>query len=135
MSAIECRQRGGFTPVLDRLREGLAVPPSRRGDKAAAGDAPRVDERAGDVASACTLAGLGAIGAHALFARALRENSNLEQDWLWLSTMVDGEGELCYCLERALYVNQHSAAARRELTRLARHRPALPRARWPRRRR
>ncbi len=67
------------------------------------------------------------------FARALQEDSNLEQDWLWFSTQVADEAELRYCLARALYIDAHSAEARRELDRLARRRLAAPPARWPRR--
>jgi hypothetical protein len=92
-------------------------------------------ESAAGGGSACAADAPGAIDARALFARVLRENSNLEQDWLWLSTMVSGETELRHCLERALYINPHSVEARRELARLSRRQQAPPPARWPRRRR
>ena len=130
MSAIEITRRGGFTSIFD----WFTGPSSRRDEGIATVDAPWSGERADGGASACTVAVPGMMDAHALFARALRENSNQEQDWLWLSTMVTGEGELRYCLERALYINPHSEEARRELARLARHPLAPPPARWARRR-
>ena len=51
----------------------------------------------------------------ALFATAVRDNSNLEMDWLWLATQVTHAAERRYCLERALYINPHSDAARQGL--------------------
>lgn len=111
MSAIAIPQRGGLAAILAWLRTAVAGQPALRG------------ERADGVAGACALDRAAETDAGALFARCLREQSNLEQDWLWLSTMVTGEAELHYCLERALYINPRSEEARRELARLARRRP------------
>jgi hypothetical protein len=132
MSAIEITRRGGFASVLDWLQESLTGQRLRRG-AGVVGDAPWSGECANAAASAHGLAAPKALDAHTLFARAVREHSNLEQDWLWLSTMVANEGELRYCLERALYINPDSAEARQELARLARRRPATPPTRWSRR--
>jgi hypothetical protein len=55
-----------------------------------------------------------------LFAQAVRDNSNLELDWLWLATQVTRDAERRYCLERALVINPHSAAAREALATLPR---------------
>jgi hypothetical protein len=60
-----------------------------------------------------------------LFAQALREDSNLEMDWLWLATMVRTDGQRAYCLRRALRINSRSALAVRGLARL-RRRPCEP---------
>jgi hypothetical protein len=133
MSTIEITRRGGFTSALDWLREGFTGRHLRRG-AAVADDAPWSGESVGDAANALAFAGPRAIDARALFARAVREHSNLEQDWLWLSTIVTGEGELRYCLERALYINPDSAEARQELARLARRQQTPPITRWHRRR-
>src|SRR3954451_4438649 len=51
----------------------------------------------------------------ALFAQAVRENSNLELDWLWLATQVRVAAEQRYCYARALDINPSSAPARRAL--------------------
>jgi len=51
--------------------------------------------------------------AHDLFAQALRDDSNLEMDWLWLATKVQTDGQRAYCLRRALRINPRSALARR----------------------
>lgn len=50
-----------------------------------------------------------------LFNLALRANSNLEMDWLWLSMQLIDASRRRYCLERALAINPESAIARREL--------------------
>ena len=52
------------------------------------------------------------------FAVAVRKNSNLELDWLWLATQVTRDAERRYCLERALYINPRSDAARQALAKL-----------------
>jgi hypothetical protein len=36
--------------------------------------------------------------ANDLFAQALRDNSNLEMNWLWLITKVLTDGQRAYCL-------------------------------------
>ena len=33
-----------------------------------------------------------------LFLEMLREDSNLETDWLWLATQVTSDGQRAYCL-------------------------------------
>jgi hypothetical protein len=46
-----------------------------------------------------------------LFAQAVRDNSNLELDWLWLAGVVTREQERDYCFERAQQINPHNTAA------------------------
>ena len=133
MSAIDITRRGGATSLLGWLRGGLTRWPSRRGAGPAASRGLPAVACVDGPSSACATDASGAIDARALFARALSENSNLEQDWLWLSTMVAGEEELRYCLERALYINPHSEEARQELARLARRHPHPAVAPRPRR--
>ena len=58
-----------------------------------------------------------------LFAQGVREDSNLELDWLWLFTRVASISERRYCLERALAINPHSEMARAELAKLPPARP------------
>ncbi len=53
-----------------------------------------------------------------LFAAGLRDDSNMEMDWLWLATKVVREHERRYCLQRALLINPHSEIAKRELAAL-----------------
>jgi hypothetical protein len=57
-----------------------------------------------------------------LFLEMLREDSNLEMDWLWLATQVTSNGQRAYCLRRALLINPDSRLAQRGLAKL-RHRP------------
>ncbi len=40
-----------------------------------------------------------------LFALALREDSNLAMDWLWLASLLEDEQERQYCLHRAHYID------------------------------
>ena len=54
-----------------------------------------------------------------LFAQAMRENSNLEMDWLWLAMQVTEAHEQQHCFARALYINPASEPARQGLRRLA----------------
>jgi hypothetical protein len=63
-----------------------------------------------------------------VFAQGLREDSNLEMDWLWLATQVRTDGQRAYCLRRALRINPRSALATRGLRQL-RRRPGKPL--WP----
>ena len=56
-----------------------------------------------------------------LFLQGLRENSNLEMDWLWLATRVSSDGQRRYCLRRALTINPESRLAKRWLSCLQRH--------------
>jgi hypothetical protein len=58
----------------------------------------------------------GAVGA---FPDALREDSNLEMDWLWWATRVTAVPEQRYCLLRALWINPRSDLARHELAKLS----------------
>lgn len=60
-----------------------------------------------------------------LFIQGLREDSNLEMDWLWLATRVTSAGERRYCLQRALAINPESRLARRGLAQLHKH-PGKP---------
>ncbi len=50
-----------------------------------------------------------------LFRIALRADSNLELDWLWLYMQLSSPSHRRYCLERVLVINPSSAVARREL--------------------
>ena len=54
-----------------------------------------------------------------LFAQVLREGSNYELAWLWAATQLTRSDEVRYCLERALYINPRSRAARLGLRELA----------------
>lgn len=74
-----------------------------------------VAREARDVASSDAAAARGA----ELFAQALREDSNLEMDWLWFATQVTCERDRHYCLKRALAINPHSELARRALAKLS----------------
>jgi hypothetical protein len=56
-----------------------------------------------------------------LFLAWLREDSNLEMDWLWLATQVASSGQRRYCLRRALAINPESRLARRGLRQLEQH--------------
>jgi hypothetical protein len=60
-----------------------------------------------------------------LFLQGLREDSNLEMDWLWLATRVSSDGQRRYCLQRALTIHPESHLARRGLSHLQRH-PGKP---------
>jgi hypothetical protein len=53
-----------------------------------------------------------------LLAQALREDSNLESDWLWLAATLEAPAEQRRALERALAINPNSEPARRMLARL-----------------
>ena len=53
-----------------------------------------------------------------LFQHALREDSNLETDWLWLAQQDLGVQERLYSVRRALYINPHSNVAQGALAQL-----------------
>lgn len=89
--------RAAAAELLAYLEQELAVEQPRVGAASAAED---------DAAAA------------ALFAEAVRANSNLELDWLWLSTKMHGSFERDYCLRKALQINPSSELARRELVAL-----------------
>jgi hypothetical protein len=55
-----------------------------------------------------------------LFAQALRDDSNLEMDWLWLFSQVSSVTEQRYCLDQALAINPYSEMARSERAKLPR---------------
>jgi hypothetical protein len=93
--------------------------PARR-IESPAGEMAQSAAAAESLASASAVAEVGGVDVGAIFARALREHSNLEQDWLWLATIVTAEAERRYCFERALYIDPHSVEAREELARLDR---------------
>lgn len=42
---------------------------------------------------------------------AIRENSNLELDWLWLANQLSNQDEQRYCLRQALRINPASQLA------------------------
>lgn len=50
-----------------------------------------------------------------LFQLAVRADSHLELDWLWLYMQLTSPAHRRYALERALAINSQSAIARREL--------------------
>ncbi len=50
----------------------------------------------------------------ALFAEAVQANSNLEMDWMWLYTRVNGSAERRYCLQKMLEINPANEWARQE---------------------
>lgn len=50
-----------------------------------------------------------------LFRIALRADSNLELDWLWLYMQLSSPAQRRYSLQRALAINPQSVIARREL--------------------
>jgi len=54
-----------------------------------------------------------------IFAQALIDDSNHELDWLWAASQLSDVIQRCYCLERALAINNNSELARRELQELA----------------
>lgn len=60
-----------------------------------------------------------------LFLKMLREDSDLEMDWLWLATQVNSDGQRAYCLRRALAIHPESRLARRGFAQL-RRRPGQP---------
>jgi hypothetical protein len=49
----------------------------------------------------------------------IREDSNYELDWLWSAKQVSEIEEICYCLERALYVNPDNTETQRALRKLS----------------
>ena len=53
-----------------------------------------------------------------LFLQGLREDSNLEMDWLWLASRVSEDGQRRYCFRRALAINPESHLAQRGLAQL-----------------
>ncbi|MEP7286620.1 MAG: hypothetical protein ABI947_12730 [Chloroflexota bacterium] len=58
-----------------------------------------------------TYAGLNVNNLSYLLAEAIRNDSNLEMDWLWLAKHLVVESEKRYCLYRALYINPQSTVA------------------------
>jgi 7-cyano-7-deazaguanine synthase in queuosine biosynthesis len=46
----------------------------------------------------------------ARFTEALRDNSNLAMDWLWLASQLDDALERQYCVKRAHYIDPDSVA-------------------------
>ena len=50
--------------------------------------------------------------------QGLREDSNLEMDWLWLASRVSDDGQRRYCFRRALAINPESQLAQRGLAQL-----------------
>ena len=60
-----------------------------------------------------------------LFLQMLREDSNLEMDWLWLATQVTSDAQRAYCLQRALAIHPESRLVQRGLAQL-RRRPGQP---------
>jgi hypothetical protein len=61
-----------------------------------------------------------------LFQEAFREQSNREMEWLWYAEWVPNETERRYCLQRALYINPNSRAARKGLDVLQRKQSTQP---------
>lgn len=59
-------------------------------------------------------------------AERIREDSNLEMEWLWAAGKVTDIREQLYCLERALHINPQSGEAQRQLKALARSMQDVP---------
>lgn len=55
----------------------------------------------------------------AFLAERIRDNSNLELEWLWAAQQVSDLNERRYCLERALTINPNNAETRRTLRKFA----------------
>jgi hypothetical protein len=55
--------------------------------------------------------------ADAIYAQALRDNSNLALDWLWAATQVKSASQRAYCLDRALTIDPASVPALEALVR------------------
>lgn len=51
----------------------------------------------------------------AFFAERVRDNSNLEMEWLWAASEVTSPEEKRYCLLRALYINPDNRETQRAL--------------------
>ncbi|MBC8075675.1 MAG: hypothetical protein H7Y32_06320 [Chloroflexales bacterium] len=51
-----------------------------------------------------------------LFAQAVRDNSNLELDWLWQAGRLSSPAERRYCYQRALVINPACEQAHRALS-------------------
>lgn len=49
----------------------------------------------------------------------ISEDSNYELDWLWSAKQVSVIEEVCYCLERALYINPDNIETQRFLRKLS----------------
>ena len=81
----------------------------------AGGLAGLAKERTGVAASAGRLDAAAVARSDALFLRALREDSNLEIDWLWYAANITGVTEQRHCLKRALEINPDSDLAKRAL--------------------
>lgn len=65
-----------------------------------------------------------------LFAEALRTDSNLELEWLWLAERLANDAERAYSLRRALYINPANETARRKLQEVDPSTGAFPAAGW-----
>ncbi len=53
-----------------------------------------------------------------MFAQALKEDSNVELDWLWYAANMTDLAERRYCIERALAINPNSDLAKQALAKL-----------------
>ena len=76
-------------------------------------------QRTGVAASAGSVDAAAVARSDALFLRALREDSNLEMDWLWYAANITGVSERRHCLKRALAINPDSDLAKRALAQLS----------------
>ncbi len=63
-----------------------------------------------------------------LFSLALREDSNLAMDWLWLANSLEDEQERQYCLQRAHYIDPACVVVRVQPSLFMRFRTMLQRA-------
>ena len=75
-------------------------------------------QRAGVMPARAAAGARAALRPSDLFVQALRDDSNLEMDWLWLYTQVSSTAERRYCLDRALAINPDSEMARAEYPKL-----------------
>ena len=60
-----------------------------------------------------------------LLVDQIREDSNYELDWLWAADQVTVLEEICYCLQRALYINPNNHETGRALLKLTPRRTAI----------
>ena len=60
------------------------------------------------------------INPSAFLAQCIRDDSNLEMEWLWAAGQVTDVQEQIYCLRRVLYINPENTEAYRQFEALTR---------------
>ena len=106
-SALSGRAWGSFAKMFGDIGRGLSRGLSALGE-----------QRVGAAPYQSAIDARVAMRPSDLFVQALRDDSNLEMDWLWLFTQVSSVAERRYCLDRALAINPDSEMACAEYTRL-----------------